>query len=101
MSDQLALATAIEDAGIKRDKADRIASVIFDAIRESTATKADNSDVGDFVQGLQHDVSRLDDDVEEALTGHREIRSDFAALRADVHTARACHQLSQTTLATS
>ena len=31
MSDRLALANAIEDAGIPRDKAQRVASVIFDA----------------------------------------------------------------------
>ena len=32
MSDRLALANAIEDAGIERGKAQRMASVIFDAI---------------------------------------------------------------------
>ena len=32
MSDRLALANAIEDAGIERSKAQRVASVIFDAI---------------------------------------------------------------------
>ena len=41
MSDRLALANAIEDAGIERAKAERVASVIFDAIRENVATKAD------------------------------------------------------------
>ena len=32
MSDRLALANAIEDAGVERAKAERIATVIFDAI---------------------------------------------------------------------
>lgn len=41
MSDRLALADAIEDAGIAREKATRIASVIFDAIHQNVATKAD------------------------------------------------------------
>jgi hypothetical protein len=41
MSDRLALANAIEDAGIERSKAPRIASVIFDAIHDNVATKAD------------------------------------------------------------
>ena len=41
MSDRLALADAIEDAGIPRDKAQRVASVIFDAIDDNVATKAD------------------------------------------------------------
>jgi hypothetical protein len=41
MSDRLALSNAIEDAGIPRDKAQRLASVIFEAIHTSVATKAD------------------------------------------------------------
>jgi hypothetical protein len=41
MSDRLALANAIEDAGIERAKAERVASVIFDAIHDNVATKAD------------------------------------------------------------
>ena len=41
MSDRLALANAIEDGGIERGKAERIASVIFDAIHDNVATKAD------------------------------------------------------------
>jgi hypothetical protein len=41
MSDRLALANAIEDAGIERAKAERMASVIFDAIHDNVATKAD------------------------------------------------------------
>jgi hypothetical protein len=41
MSDRLTLATAIEEAGIDRDKAVRIASLIWDAIHENVATKAD------------------------------------------------------------
>jgi hypothetical protein len=32
MSDRLALANAIEDAGVARDKAQRVASVIFAAM---------------------------------------------------------------------
>ena len=41
MSDRLALSNAIEDAGIERHKAQRLASVIFDAIHDNVATKAD------------------------------------------------------------
>ena len=41
MSDRLTLAHAIEDAGIERTKAERMASAIFDAIRDNVATKAD------------------------------------------------------------
>jgi hypothetical protein len=38
MSDRLALANAIEDAGIERAKAERVASVIVDLIHDSVAT---------------------------------------------------------------
>jgi hypothetical protein len=41
MSDRLTLANAIEDAGIERHKAERLASVIFEAIHTSVATKVD------------------------------------------------------------
>lgn len=41
MSDRLALSNAIEEAGIPRDKAERLASVIFNTIRDNVATKAD------------------------------------------------------------
>ena len=46
MSDRLALANAIEDAGIERGKAQRLASVIFDAIHDNVATKADVKAIG-------------------------------------------------------
>lgn len=41
MCDRLVLANAIEDAGIERTKAERIATVIFDVIHDNVATKAD------------------------------------------------------------
>ena len=44
MSDSLALANAIEDAGIERSKAERVASVIFNTIHDNVATKADVQD---------------------------------------------------------
>jgi hypothetical protein len=40
MSDRIALANAIEDAGIERSKAQRVASVMLDAIHDNVATKA-------------------------------------------------------------
>jgi hypothetical protein len=45
MSDRLTLANAIEDAGIERGKAERVASVIIDVIHDSVATKADIASV--------------------------------------------------------
>lgn len=60
MSDRLALSNAIEDAGIERAKAERMASVIVDMIREQSATKSD----------VQSSEARL--------------RSEIAAVRADL-----------------
>ena len=54
MSDRLALANAIEDAGIERHKAQRLASVIFDAIHDNVATKAD---VKAAVAEVKHDLT--------------------------------------------
>ena len=41
MSDRVALANAIEDVGIEREKAQRLAAVIFDTIHNNVATKTD------------------------------------------------------------
>lgn len=57
MSDRLALANAIEDAGIPRAKAERVASVIFDAIHDNVATKQDLHLVE---TALKADISRLE-----------------------------------------
>jgi hypothetical protein len=41
MTDRLTLIEALEDAGIERSKATHIATVIFDAIQQNGATRAD------------------------------------------------------------
>jgi hypothetical protein len=76
MSDRLALANAIEDAGIPRDKAQRVASVIFDAIHDNVATKADvqaseaairgelRAEIGSVRALLAAELARLDTRVE-------------------------------------
>lgn len=68
MSDRLALSNAIEDAGIPRDKAERMASVILDAIHDNVATKADvqavRADLAMTAATLKADISR----VEHSLT---------------------------------
>ena len=56
MSDRLALSNAIEDAGIERAKAERIASIIVDLIHDNVATKAEISDGG--CQGFRGAVRR-------------------------------------------
>lgn len=62
MSDRLALSNAIEDAGIERAKAERVASVILDAIHDNVATKAD-------VAALKTDLTRVEGRID--LVEHR------------------------------
>jgi hypothetical protein len=57
MTDRLDLATAIEAAGIERKAAENIAGLIFDAIRENVATKADLSEMQ---ARLDHRIDQLD-----------------------------------------
>ena len=65
MSDRLALANAIEDAGIERAKAERVASVIFDAIHDNVATKADVQASEASLRSLVvSETSRLDTRIE-------------------------------------
>jgi hypothetical protein len=63
-TDRLALAHVIEDAGIERSKAERVASAIFDAISDNVATKQDIASV----------IARLDQ-VSAALVA---VRADLA-----------------------
>jgi hypothetical protein len=71
MSDRLALANAIEDAGIERAKAERVASVIFDAIHDNVATKADVQALGGE---LRPSIAALG----------AELRPEIAAVRRDL-----------------
>lgn len=82
MSDRLTLAEAIEDAGIDRAKAVRIATAIVDTTRQTVATKAD-LEAG--VATVRADFEKLRADFVE-LRG--ESRSSAAALRADFATFR-------------
>lgn len=68
MSDRLALTEAMEDAGIERAKAARIATVVFDAIHQNVATKADvqtsaatfRADFAAFRGEMRADIARLE-----------------------------------------
>jgi hypothetical protein len=71
MSDRLALANAIEDAGIPRDKAERLASVLHDAFREGVATKADIAPL----------ATKADVEASAAV-----LRGELAAVATDVRT---------------
>lgn len=73
MSDRLALANAIEDAGIERGKAERVASVIFDAIHDNVATKAD---VQASAAALRADIQASEAALRNEIVG---VRSMLAA----------------------
>jgi hypothetical protein len=70
MSDRLALANAIEDAGIERSKAERVASVIFDAIHDNVATKAD---VQQMETALKADIARTEAALKAEIVGVRSV----------------------------
>jgi hypothetical protein len=76
MSDRLALANAIEDAGIERTKAERVASVIVDLVHDSVATQAD-------VQALGRELRA------EIAATRSEITANGAATRAELQTVEA------------
>jgi len=74
MSDWLALASALEDAGIDRAKAQRVASVIAGLVHDSVATKAD--------------VQALSDELKAAFVAAA-LTADIAATKADVRASEA------------
>ena len=80
MSDRLALANAIEDAGIERSKAERVASVIFDAIHDNVATKAD-------VQASEASLRA------EMAAAKAELKTDIASARNEAASNAARHDV--------
>jgi hypothetical protein len=70
MTDRLSLTNALADANIDRQKAERIATEIFDAIHDNVATKQD----------LQHVEAALKSD-RRALELRLEARIDRVVLR--------------------
>ena len=80
MSDRLALANAIEDAGIERAKAERVALVIFDAIHDNVATKAD---VQASEAAVRHDLQASTAATRADIAATRtELKSDIAVIRS-------------------
>ena len=87
MSDRLALANAIEDAGIERSKAERVASVIFDAIHDNVATKADVQASEAFIRS-QLQAAELS--IRSQLqTSEATLRSEIAPIRTALVTETA------------
>jgi hypothetical protein len=81
MSDRLALSNAIEDAGIERAKAERVASVIFDAIHDSVATKADIAPLTTKVEAVAADVRAV------ARAELQAVRTEVQGVRTDLTSA--------------
>jgi hypothetical protein len=86
MSDRPTLAHAIEDAGIERAKADRVASAIVDLIHDEVATRVDVAAVGSDLRMteavLRAGITAL------ATELHRTgvtLKADIAAACADLH----------------
>lgn len=68
MTDRLTLTNALADANIDRQKAERIATEIFDAIHDNVATKADIHRVETALKvvetALKADLNRLEASIE-------------------------------------
>ncbi|HJU20124.1 MAG TPA: hypothetical protein VJ770_27030 [Stellaceae bacterium] len=67
MTDRLDLTNAFEAAGIERKAAEHLAAEIFDAIRESVATKAD---LGEVRNELKADLIQFRTEVDGRLKLH-------------------------------
>ena len=72
MSDRLALAHAIEDAGIERSKAENVASVILRVIEGSVATKVQ---LDAAKAELKADIAALDGKINRQDVAVREMES--------------------------
>lgn len=76
MSDQLSLVSAIEDCGIARDKAERIASVIFGAIHGTVTT---GTDLAPVPQDLVATLSKIQADIEALRVGMLQLEARMNA----------------------
>jgi hypothetical protein len=91
MSDRLALANAIEDAGIPRDKAEQLAATIFDGTHD---TKAELGLLHAEVVGMRSASTGVQDEI--ALLAHKaDVRSvsvEAARVRDEVTALRGAIQ---------
>ncbi|HEY3910540.1 MAG TPA: hypothetical protein VGM07_11700 [Stellaceae bacterium] len=67
MTDRLSLTNALADANIERQKAERIATEIFDAIHENVATKTDVYRLGTRIDQVETALEARISAVESAL----------------------------------
>jgi hypothetical protein len=67
LTDRLSLTNALADADIDRQKAERIATEIFDAIHDNVATKADVAAVKADVAAVQADLRHVKAELEAKI----------------------------------
>ena len=93
MSDRLALANAIEDAGIERSKAERVASVIVAAIYDHAATKVDvqasetavRADIAQLAANTRADLAQLTATTRAEIADLRgSMQAGEAAMKAEI-----------------
>ena len=82
-TDHLKLAGAIEDAGIPRDKAERIASAIIDAVHGGVATKTETSALMGQLTAVR---TELKTDIAAVSTELSAARAEFNSNVASMHT---------------
>ena len=87
-NDRLDLAGAIEDAGIPRDKAERIASAVVDAIHGSVATKTETGALMGQLTAVRTELKGDIAAVSAALSAARaEFNGNLAAMHAELRDA--------------
>jgi hypothetical protein len=98
MIDRLTLSRAIEDAGIERTKAERLASTIVDLIHDEVATKADVAAVSAELKAteatLRADIVALSNELKAdigVITG--DLRRTEVALLGDISKVQAALRL--------
>jgi 3-oxoacyl-ACP reductase-like protein len=90
LSDRLALANVIEEAGIDRGKAEQLAATIFDRIHDNVATKADvqaseaaiRGDLRAETAGLRGGLAQTHTELKAEITA--QVESLRAELRSDI-----------------
>jgi hypothetical protein len=91
MNDRLTLARALEDGGVARAAAEHIATEIFVAIHDSTATKADlegvKGELSSRIEGVKGELLSRIEGVKGELSSH--IESVRAELSSRIDSVRA------------
>ena len=78
MTDRLTLSRALEDGGMARAAAERIATEIFNAVHDNVATKAD-------ITAVQADITAVQADMKaDSAAVRSDLKADIAAVQSDM-----------------